>query len=117
MADLGTIAKDVGRRTRRVRVASRAVVYRNLTYIDNGGSFYGTVRRAGLVIPNVVCALYGRDSKALIARAMTASDGTYAFHGLDLTLTEGYYVLAFDPATGMPFNYTLVRAHLTPGAP
>lgn len=117
MADLGTIAKDVGRRTRRVRVASRSVVYRDLTNIDNGGSFLGTVRRAGLAVPGVVCALYGRDSKALISRTQTAVDGTYAFHGLDRTLTNGYYVLAFDPATGEPFNYTLVRAHLTPGAP
>jgi hypothetical protein len=77
------------------------------------GQLAGTVSENAAVIERCVVRLYCRSSGALIATALTSPQGLFSFDELESADAENYFVVAFDPASGVPYN-ALIFDRLTP---
>ena len=66
--------------------------------VDSSGKIYGTVLMEGVLTKGVRVSLYSRDTGRLLYHSSTAADGSFTFKGLNSNLSEGYFVVAFDPA-------------------
>jgi hypothetical protein len=121
MADLGAVGVNpatpvsVRKVVSPVVYASRAAGDPKLVEIDVGGVISGTVLVSGIPRAGVSVGLFYRPSMRLIERAITASDGTYSFNGLDRSDLESFTVLAQDPNDAAPFLRTAAHDHLSAG--
>lgn len=82
---------------------------------DIGGTLSGQVKIADVAAANVKVCLQIRSDAIPIRWALSDSSGNWSFTGLDRTRIGEYMVTVLDPKDGSPFNYTIVRDHLTPG--
>lgn len=120
MADLGAVGRPVWHSLIQ-RILVQPVAVRRATSellptdADNQGKLSGTVAIGGVPAPNVRLALYFRDNGALLARTISGADGSYSFIGLNRGLLGRYQIVATDPASDAPLNYTLAHDHLTAG--
>ena len=83
--------------------------------VDAGGVISGTVLVGGTPRAGVLVGLIYHPNMRLIERAITASDGTYSFTGLDRSDLESFTVLAQDPNDAAPFLRTAAHDHLSAG--
>lgn len=121
MADLGSKGLDPSP-TICSRVIVSPAVYKRSTnadtnelQIDTSGVISGVVRVATVVTAGVRVGLFHRSNMQQIAMAVTDNVGAYVFRDLDKTDLQNYFVVILDPNAASPWNYSLVRDHLTAG--
>lgn len=122
MADRGAIATVRKRHTRSfVYVAPSSVFAKQFLndpsrlYIDASGTLTVTVRIAGVLKERVHVGVLHRESLQLVVGGFTNSVGEVTFYGLDKDAPEQYAVVAMDPETKQPFNFSQLRDHLSAG--
>lgn len=121
MADLGAVGTLIrsGIYTRRtaspLTYVRRTATDPRLLDIDVSGSVSGTVLVAGSPRGGVVMGLYYRPSMRLLARTVTAVDGTYTFAALNKDDLEAYMVIAQDPSAQAPYLRTVAHDHISAG--
>lgn len=139
MADLGAIARTIGNFTvleyltvrhldprnipnywgGRSDLSSGQGVFMNTIYCDTdtSGSISGVVQENGTPLASVWVCLYNRITGCLIAKVLSAANGTFVFSPTNTTPvgnllvriglnknTDDYFVLALDPAGGVKYN-------------
>lgn len=115
MAALGNIGKDLStvlyiRPTPPWAVSSTRP---SLLAIDIGKKLTGIVTVNTVVYPAFRVDLHYRETRQLINTLYTNDAGVYEFKYLDST--DKYYVVFLDDLESAPYNFSLVRDHLTPG--
>lgn len=127
MADLGAIASEPVQDTFRAPIvspkiypliltsAAPAVADQQPLTVDAGGSLGGVVKIAGVATSGALVGLFHRPTMQLLQRAWTAADGSYNFGGLDRAALGSYFVIALDPATSAPWNFSGVNDRLSAG--
>lgn len=119
MSDLGQLNIAIGNMNSLSLLTSKSVAggvdaaYTNVTLAPSNGFRQGVVKVNGSPMPNVMVGLYCRDNGQLLSRQLTKMDGSYRFDGLDPSVDGFYFIVAHDPSSVAPFNYTLSQDHLT----
>lgn len=119
MADLGAIGV-IPSKAIYARTIVSPLVYRPSTKedpselsIDTSGTISGVVQVGGVNRQGVHVGLFHRSNMQPVAQAVTSNAGAYSFAGLDKSDLKNYFVVFLDPNTSAPWNYSLVRDHLT----
>lgn len=123
MADLGAIGMADSQKTRAKAVPVMSPdIYKPPTSLDPkltdfnlSGRISGVVTVGGVPQSRVRVGLMHRSSMRLISQAHTDGAGAYQFKFLDITDVGNYFVVFLDPNESAPWNYSLVRDHLSPG--
>jgi hypothetical protein len=115
MADLGAVGKRPARHLKKVLthdymgIGTLSTTF--LTMPRQDGTLGGVVTEGGVPVPNCEVMVMWRPHMRLIARARTASDGSWSVSGLDPTKTSEYAIVIKDPPGGTAYNdgyYALV---------
>lgn len=119
MANLGAIGKTNNLKARSAKLTAPLEAVSEIRplrfYIDTSGKLSGVVSINEIPTQGILVRLFLRDNneETVINRLYTKEDGSYEFVGLDQS--DKYYITFLDPNKVAPYNFSLIRNHLSPG--